>query len=270
MATPTRPDRPPPPEAAAVRPAPPGTGPARPPRTYSRPPPPGYRPWGPPSPAYYPPPYWWGYGWGYGYYPLFPRYAGGPYEQPAEPAAPGHAVASTLRLTGAFGPRDSGMAGLAFAFDGPHGGLDLGFDALAPSRGGVMETGFGGTQESYGLGSAHLSFPLLQAPAFRLRLQAGGSWLAVPASTYGGSANAFGLDVGASASLGLVGPLGVEGHARITPFPIRITDLRAAVALRVSSLSLLGGYRVIDVEGDPRTGPAARFEGPEFGFGLIF
>ena len=76
--------------------------------------------------------------------------------------------------------------------------------------------------------------------------------------------------MGASANLGLVGPLGLEGHAHYTPFPVQVIDLRAAVALRAGPLSLLGGYRLIDVAADSRTGPAARFEGPEFGLGFIF
>jgi hypothetical protein len=210
----------------------------------------------------------WGFGWGYGYDPLYdlgpqPRYGLAP--------APRHPhVAATMRATGAWGTGDSGAAGLAFAVDSRRGGFDMAFDAFAPSRGGVMVGGLGGAQDAYGFGSAHLTFPILDGPAYRLRLLAGGSWLSVPASATAGSTDSLGFDVGASASLGLIGPLGLEGHARITPFPVQVVDLRAAVALRAGPFSLLGGYRVIDVAADSRTGPAARFEGPELGFGLIF
>lgn len=262
-AAPTRVERPPPAEAAAPRPPPP-------PSTRPPPPWPGSRPWGPPQQAYYPPPFWWGFGWGYGYYPLYPLYGEPLPAYDVERAPPAHRVASTMRVTGASGSGDSGAVGLAFAVDGRHGGFDVAVDAFAPSRGGVMVGGFSGSQDSYGFGSAHLAFPILEGPAYRLRLLAGGSWLSVPASAYGSQADAFGPDVGASASLGLIGPLGLEGHARITPFPVEIIDLRAAVALRAGPFSLLGGYRVIDVAADSRTGPAARFEGPEFGIGLIF
>lgn len=261
-AAPTRVERAPPAEATAPRPPPPAS---------TRPPPPGPapRPWGPP-PVYYPPPFWWGFGWGYGYYPLYPLYREPLPAYDVERAPPAHRAASTMRVTGASGSGDSGAVGLAFAVDGRHGGFDVAVDAFAPSRGGAMAGGFSNSQDSYGFGSAHFAFPILEGPAYRLRLLAGGSWLSVPASAYGSQADAFGPDVGASASLGLIGPLGLEGHARITPFPVEIIDLRAAVALRAGPFSLLGGYRVIDVATDSRTGPAARFEGPEFGIGLIF
>jgi hypothetical protein len=268
LAAPSRPDRPPPSYAAPTRPPPPGS--VRPPPTG-----PGSGPWGPP-PVYYPSPYWWGYGWGYGYeplYPLYPSYRDYPEPWPtygAERAHPAHRVATTMRVTGAAGSGDSGAVGLAFAMDSSRGGFDLAIDAFAPSHGGVMAGGLNDSQDAYGFGSAHFAFPILEGPAYRLRLLAGGSWLSVPSSAYGSPTDAFGPDVGVSASLGLVGPLGIEGHARITPFPVQVFDLRAAVALRTGPFSLLGGYRVIDVAGDSRTGPAARFEGPELGVGLIF
>jgi hypothetical protein len=268
LAAPSRPDRPPPAYAAPARPPPPAS--VRPPPTG-----PGSGPWGPP--AYYPSPYWWGYGWGYGYEPLWPLYPLYPEPAPAygygygyERSHPAHRASTTMRVTGAAGSGDSGAVGLALAMDGRHGGFDLAIDAFAPSHGGVMAGGLDSSQDAYGFGSAHFTFPILEGPAYRLRLQAGASWLSVPVSGYGGPTDSFGPDVGASASLGLIGPIGIEGHARITPFPIQIFDLRAAVALRAGPFSLLGGYRVIDVAGDSRTGPAARFEGPELGIGLIF
>jgi hypothetical protein len=161
---------------------------------------------------------------------------------------------------------------LALALDGPKAGFDLSVDAFAPTHGGVGAGGLQGREDAYGIGAAHVTFPILVGPAFRLRLLAGGSWLSVPAAAAptGVSTDAFGLDVGAAATIGLVGPIGLEGHARVTPFPVRVTDLRAALALRSGPFSLLGGYRVIDVAADTRTGPAAHFEGPEVGFGLSF
>lgn len=270
-AAPARAERAPPSDAAAVRPPPPASV-RPPPPAPGRPPPPGPGPgpWAPPPPYYYPPPFWWGFGWGYGYYPLYPLSGEPAPAYGVEGAPPPHRAATSMRVTGASGSRDAGAVGLAFAVDGRHGGFDLAVDAFAPSRGGVMVGGFSSSQDSYGFGSAHFSFPILQGPSYRLRLLAGGSWLSVPASAYGSQADAFGPDVGASASLGLIGPLGLEGHARITPFPVEVIDLRAAVALRAGPFSLLGGYRVLDVASDSRTGPAARFEGPEFGVGLIF
>jgi hypothetical protein len=269
-ASPASPARPEPPEPAlasppsADRPPPPDAG--RPP-----PPPPGYRPrpWGPPPPVAYPSPFWWGYGWGYGYAPLYPIH-GEPSGYALAPDPASHRFGTTLRATAASGSADGSAVGVTFAVDGRHGGFDLAYDAFVPSRGGVVPGSFGRSPDSYGFGSAHVSFPILESAAYRFRLQAGGSWLSVPTSASGSSVDVFGLDLGASAHLGLVGPLGLEGHARITPFPVQVVDLRAALALRAGPFSVLGGYRVIDVAGDSRTGPAARFEGPEVGFGLIF
>jgi hypothetical protein len=258
-------DRPPPPDSA--RPPPPGPG-----RSYWGSPSSGTYP-GRPYPGYYgyyPSPYWWGYGWGWGYEPLYPIYPERrTFHDPGAPA-PARLLGATLRATAGTGSNDGGVVGLAFAVDGRHGGFDLAVDAFSPSRGGVMSGGLGGTQDAYGLGSAHVAFPILEAAAFRLKLLAGGSWLTVPATTAGSSVDAFGFDFGVSGTLGLVGPIGLEGHARITPYPVQVVDLRAAVALRAGPFSVLGGYRVIDLAADSKTGPAARFEGPEFGLGVIF
>jgi hypothetical protein len=262
MAPTPRPPRPPPPaDLAPARPPPPGTG--RPP-----PPGPGGGPigWAPP-PVYYSPPFWYGYGWGWGYYPLYPAVVPAP-GLPSE--LPTQGTAATVRASGGFGPRDTGLAGLAFAVEGERAGFNLGFDAFSPSRGGLFDGGRSGASRSYGLGSAHFTYPLFRGPAFGVLLEGGGSWLSVPSSSFTGSTDAIGLDLGTSAHLGLLGPLGLEGHARITPYPVRVVDLRAAAALRGGALSLTFGYRVIDVEADDRTGPAARFEGPELGLGLIF
>jgi hypothetical protein len=267
-----RPPRPPPPAtsptSSSAPPRPPGPGDS------GRPPPPGPGPgggpgWAAPPPVYYPPPFWAGFGWGWGYYPLYPVYTEVTpgYAVPAAP--PTHQVASTLRATGAFGSGDTGMVGMAFAVDTRGAGFNMGFDAFDPSSGGVL-AGTSGSSSSYGFGTIHFAYPLLEGAAYRLRLEAGGSWLTVPSSSWGSATDAFGFDLGASANLGLFGPLGFEGHARITPYPVQVVDLRAAAALRGGPLSVTFGYRVIDVAQDTRTGPAARFEGPEIGMGLIF
>jgi hypothetical protein len=160
--------------------------------------------------------------------------------------------------------------GLFFGVDGHPAGFDLAWDGFVPSQGGVMPGYPYSWPDAYGFGSAHVSFSVLQGAAYRVRLLAGGSWLGVPATPTSFSAESFGFDLGTSANVGLVGPLGLEGHARITPFPVQVIDLRLAMAFRAGPFSLLGGYRMIDVAGDSRTGPAARFEGPEFGLGFIF
>jgi hypothetical protein len=179
-------------------------------------------------------------------------------------------LSTTMRATAAFGPRESGAAGMALSGDGPHGGFNVSFDVFDPSRGGITQGGLTTSATSSGFGSAHFTYPVLRGSAFLVRLEAGGSWLTVPTSLAGGTADAVGFDAGVSGHLGIVGPLGIEGHARITPYPVQVVDLRAAAAIRGGPFSFTFGYRVIDLEADSRTGPAARFEGPEIGFGLIF
>ena len=252
----------PPPDSTPSRPPPPGP-------VHPRPPGPGggQGGWAPAPTIYYPPPFWSGYGWGWGYYPLYPVFVPA---QDYAAAAPPRQLAATVRAAGAFGPRDTGLAGMAVTFDGRSTGFEMGFDAFQPSSGGVMNGGRSGQSSSYGFGTAHFAYPVFEGSSYRLRLEAGGSWLTVPSSAWGSSTDAFGIDLGASGQLGLFGPLGLEGHARLTPFPVQVIDLRAAAALRAGTLSVTFGYRVLDVAADSRTGPAARFEGPELGLGLIF
>jgi hypothetical protein len=261
-----RPARPPPSSSASRPPRPPDQG--GPPPGHAGPPPPGG--WAPPPPVYYPPPFWWGFGWGWGYYPLYPYYGDPMPGYAIATSPPAEQVTAIVRAIGAAGSGDSSAVGMAFVVDSSRGGFDLSFDAFAPSQGGVMAGGLDGSQDAYGLGSGHFAYPILEGATYRVRLQAGASWLSVPSSAYGGQADALGFDLGGSANLGLFGPIGLEGHAHYTPYPVKIVDLRAAVALRAGQFALLGGYRVIDVAQDSRTGPAARFEGPEFGLGFIF
>jgi hypothetical protein len=174
----------------------------------------------------------------------------------------------TARVTVAIGSGDSAAVGMAADLGSGRLHLDLAADVFAPSRGGVMTDDLWSAENPYGLATVHADYLLLEGPFYGLNLQAGGSWLTVPASASGGQADALGFDLGAAAHVGLIGPLGLEGHARVTPFPVRVVDLRAAAAFRVSQLSLLVGYRAIDVAADSRTGPAARFQGIEIGVGL--
>ena len=81
---------------------------------------------------------------------------------------------------------------------------------------------------------------------------------------------AFGPSAGVSGQLGLVGPVGLEGHLRVTPFPVPVTDARLAVALRGGAFALTMGWRGIDVAGDELDAPQLRVAGPEIGVSLVF
>jgi len=276
---------PPPPGPAApsaARPAPPppdGSSPsARPP-----PPPPGGpgQPRPPPAghpPGYVvPPPYWYGWGWGWGYAPIWgygwwgsPTPPPGAMGPPA-PTPPADRLVSTLRATYMDGEGSGGS--LAFASEGRQAGWRFSVDALTPDRiDGVLRTP--GT-EAMAYGVAAVSWSLASAETHRLRVEAGGSMLSVPSSgsymgtRYAGT-TAFGLLLGLSGQVGLVGPLGLEAHVRATPYPVPIVDTGVALALRTGPLAFTGGWRWLDVSGTSGNGPATYLSAPELGVALVF
>jgi hypothetical protein len=251
--------------------------------------------------SYYPYyPYWgfgigvgFGLGWGLGYssyYPYYPSYPDdpaygyqGPYApyppyappQPAAspppaaaPPAPGATVISfqggaySGAGTGAFA---IGVDGRRFGFQGSVGGV--GADEL---RGVPVDE-----EPIVGWGIAHATWSLLATQRFRLRLEGGASVLYMPDSDalagqpYAGTV-AVGPSLGVSGHTRLVGPLGFEGHVRVTPLPVPVADTRAAAVFRAGPIGLAAGWRAIDVSGDPEDGPQLRYSGPELGFSLLF
>lgn len=251
--------------------------------------------------------FWGGWGWGWGYYPLYPAYpraappyppAGGPdggYYSPGDgayppgegayppgagayppgagryPAADPDRVFVRLGLAAA-GMTDGAVGGFTLGLDSRTVGFSASADALVVDD--VTRAGDTGG-DALGWGSAHLTWTVLADAAFRVRLELGGSMLSLP--TTGAFAPlsragdvAFGPDVGFSAQLGLVGPIGIEGHARITPLPITVVDSRLALALRGGPLAVTAGWRGIRVHGEAGEVPDVDFSGPELGLSLAF
>jgi hypothetical protein len=221
--------------AVAVRPAPPppeyvAPAPAPRPRRYAR------------SAIVVGSPFWWGLGFGWGYAPLYPRnpYAGEPgasYEPDPD--------AVHLRLSGTgVAASGGGMGGIALDVEGRSGGVNARIDALA--KDGV--TGVpGGDHRAIAWGSAHVTWSLVSDEVARVRLEIGGSAL-----------------------VGLVGPIGIEGHARVTPFPVPVLDTRLAVALRGGPLAVTAGWRGLHVAGDGVDAPVLDLSGPELGLSIAF
>lgn len=209
-------------------------------------------------------PFWIGWGWGWGYYPLYPR---PPYDPGRNDEA--ERIATRLSFAGAVEP-DGAVGGVALAVEGRALGFDVDVNALAIDR----RDGTG-SSDALGWGSAHATFTFASSEVFRARLELGGSMLSMPdrgayaGRPYAGTV-AFGPDIGISAQLGLVGPVGLEGHARFTPYPVPITDLRLALALRGGPFAVTVGGRTIDIAGNEDDGPDARFSGPELGFSILF
>lgn len=251
--------------------------------------------------SYYPYyPYWgfgigvgFGLGWGLGYssyYPYYPYYSDyppygyyGPYAPytpyappqpaasppgPAAPPAPGATVISFQggAYSGAgAGAFAIGLDGRRFGFQGSVGGV--GADEL---RGVPVDE-----EPIVGWGIAHATWSLLATQRYRLRLEGGASVLYMPDSDaltgqpYAGTV-AVGPSLGVSGHTRLVGPLGFEGHVRVTPLPVPVADTRAAAVLRAGPFGFAAGWRAIDISGDPEDGPQLRYSGPELGFSLLF
>jgi len=246
-----------------VRPAP---GPGRPFYYYPRRAYPyRYYPYGYYGYPFYAAPLWWGWDWGWGYYPLYPR---PPYPYRDEPI---HRVTTTLALAGgptreglysggdrgASGSLSLSVEGERLGFHGSISGFTLGNSYRTDSTSAV------------GLGAAHLTYALIAGDAWRLRVELGGSMVSWPDTTYAQGPLAFGPDFGLSGNLGLVGPLGLQGHARITPYPHQVVDTAAALAVRLGPVAVTGGWRHLFVEGGP-TLASFRFDGPELGLAFLF
>lgn len=233
--------------------------------------------------------FWGGWGWGWGYYPLYPAYPAYPaYAQPYPggpgPDGGGHYPPDAgyppvnpdrvfVRLgVAAAGMPDGAVGGFTLALDGRTAGFSASLDALAIDD----VTHFGDTDgDALGWGSAHFTWTVLADAAFRIRLELGGSMLSLPetgafATTTRAGDVAFGPDVGFSAQLGLVGPIGIEGHARVTPLPIAVVDSRLALALRGGPFALTAGWRGIRVHGEEGEVPDVDFSGPELGLSFVF
>ncbi|GAO03724.1 hypothetical protein [Anaeromyxobacter sp. PSR-1] len=223
-------------------------------------------------------PFWWGWGWGYGYYPLYPSPYGGP---PGTVAGDGSGAyypppapdPVTLRLDARVAAVPDGYTGgVAIAIETPTLGFNASVDGL--ERDGLTRLP-GASGDALGWGTAHVTWAFLSEPSVQLRLEAGGSMLSMPRTgafadkTHAGDVS-FGPDVGVSGQLGLIGPIGLEGHARVTPLPIAVTDSRAAVAFRGGPLAVTMGWRAIHVFGDGTEAPSADFTGPELGLSFRF
>lgn len=234
----------------------------------------GPRPY--PGPYYsYRPHFWWGWGWGWGWYPLY-GYRAYPPPPPGEYAPlqrqEADRIYTRFSLYGA-GQSDGYVAGVDFGLDGRYMGFDLDVNAIARERvtGPLHETG----SDPATWGTAHLTWSFLSERSVRLRAETGVSMLDLPSSDFvvnqpWRGKTLVGPDVGVSGQLGLVGPLGIEGHARLTPFPVRVADTLIAATIHGGPLGLSAGWRWIDVAGNDKDAPKLRFRGPQAGLSLAF
>lgn len=250
-----------------VYPAPPPSRPGQPGQGHPAPPPsPTHTPI--PPPVVVPvAPYWWGWGWGWGYYPIYP--APPPDVSDLRPGgqalSEGPRTSASLRATVATDTR-GGVAGLALSMDGRSLGFQASIDAIDRSR--APATDPASNLGTLGYGTMHATWSFLSERNVRVRLEAGASIVTlgdatgVGAPPYAGS-TLFGPSFGVSGHLGLLGPVGLEGHTRLTPSPVPVTDSRVALAIRGGPLAIGLGYRWLGIQGDGTSAPDVRFAGPE-------
>jgi hypothetical protein len=202
-------------------------------------------------------PFWWGWGWGYGYYPFYPRPE---YEYPPELVQQLTARAS---LGGGATIQGGAFAGGSFGVEGERLGFHFGLDELHASNGFDSFS----SRSRYTHASAHLTVAAVATDVGRLRLDFGGSYLSWPDAGPDAGVTAIGPDVGISGQLGLVGPVGIEGYARLSPYPVVALDALAALAFHAGGFAMTVGWRDLSIR---RSGPISTpvgFSGPQIGFG---
>ncbi len=217
---------------------------------------------------YYAAPFWWGLGWGWGYYPSYPQ----PAYPVAAPPEETRKVVAQLAVTG--GPTraywsgitsNEVMGGVELHVDGPRFGLGAAVDGFS------LGSSYSGpsSRTTLALGSAHLTIPIASGEVGRLRAELGGTVVSWPDTFSYYGASSLGPDVGVSGHVGLVGPLGIEGHARYTPFPRYVVDLEGSLALRFGPVAPKIGWRDVSVGGESPQ-PSLRFYGPQLGLSFVF
>jgi hypothetical protein len=196
----------------------------------------------------------WGY-YGYGYYPVY----GGPVIAEEVPSSPPEITASAL--LGGVVTKD----GVGLDVRGRIEGRRLGFDIslLTVPNVNPDNTSDRALMPYVGM---HLTYSLVSTLQARLRLEAGGTGIFAPDRTY------IGPDVGVTAQVALLGPLGLEGGIHLTPYPATVVDADAALALHFGNLTVRGGWRLLYLN-DKRvndTGGADTQQGPQLAVGLLF
>jgi hypothetical protein len=225
-------------------------------------------------PAYLAAPWWWGWGWGYGYYPVYPE-PPAPVLGEAPPAPPAPRINAQFTFTG--GPTDQrafddpsrrvapgSSAGVSLRVEGKDLGIHAGYDGFFTSR--TVDFGAATSLDYF---TAHATWSFLSGQSGRLRLEGGLSVLSWPVLAPASGVTAVGPEAGLSGDVALVGPFGVTGYARATPWPRLATDLYLAAALRFGPVAVTGGWRDLRADGGD-TAPDMRFAGPQFGLALLF
>lgn len=183
--------------------------------------------------------------WGYGYRSFD--------QQVTEPARSMHLE---LQLGGLISEPSGLGGGGGLRLERERFGLDAGFDLFQPDR-----------SSRFVYSAAHLSYALLTGEFYRVRLELGCSLVSLGEPVAGGGAVVY-PEAGVSASLGLMGPIGLEGQARFSTAPFRPSDLAFLMVARWEILAFKLGLRQIE-SGPTLGGPPARYGGPFIGVSML-
>jgi hypothetical protein len=226
------------------------------------------------GPGYYGPGYYGSGYYGYGYGDGFAPYYYTPPPMAVPPPPPG-AIPPPPYVETSLPPRPTTAVG----FDGQHlisGGTAYAVGlSIEGRRWGIngLFTGLilpsdsaQGEFDALRMLDAHLTYALLQGPRGRLRIEAGFD------SVFAQDVVVLGPDGGASVSLDLLGPLGIEGSTHFAPWPHRRFDAGGGLTLALGPLSVRGGWRylLLDDNGVLKDGSRNidHFNGPYVGLAV--
>ncbi|HLL55930.1 MAG TPA: hypothetical protein VK447_20370 [Myxococcaceae bacterium] len=177
------------------------------------------------------------YAAGYGYRPFF-GYARptvvAPGPQPVMDPEEEQPLLTTIGATAQGYSGGGGGLGVSMTAERNRLGLQVAYDGIfVPTDDGTAG------MDSIKLFDAHVTYALLQGDHGRLKVGAGLDTAFAPSIVF------MGPGLSASASIGLVGPVGLEGTLKITPYPFIKVDWNAGVALGLGPVGLRGGWRTI-------------------------
>ncbi len=203
----------------------------------------------------------WGYGWSYGYQPYWFGPApsadvkrDAPRQEQQEPQlAAAFGIEGQLHGEGAGLGVSMGIEGDRFGFTGQFTGI---FARADDGSSGI---------DNISLLDAHLTWAPLRGEHGRVRLEGGVS------SAFASDIIFLGPDVGASAAIGLLGPVGAEASFHLTPFPYVQADAYAGLNLTLGPAGIRAGWRHIylnDLGKVDGIAHADTFSGPFVGLSL--
>jgi hypothetical protein len=209
------------------------------------------------------------YGWGFGYHPFYYAATPAPNTAPATASAGAPAAEVKTGPTATVGIDAHGhglgaTVGAGLAIEGKRWGINGNFATAFYSIDGAKALDPEGTH----IYDVHLTYALISGTHGRLRLEAGINGIVAP------DLSVLGPDAGTSLALGLIGPIGFEASAHVTPLPHRRYDYNLGLTLTLGHVGLRAGWKELWMDDnellEEGVHNADTFRGPYFGVGFAF